>query len=959
MSLSLIQASLSGGELPPTLYGMVDLAWYKNSLKTCYNTIVKPYGGVMNRSGSRYVCEVKNDGAARVMPFSFNNQQTYVVEVGVGYLRIVSNGVQQTVSNVATTAWLTATNYALADYVMQANVIYYCLVPHVSGTFATDLAAGNWYALTMLQPGGTGILELKTSYTAPQQTTIKRTQSADVMTFVQPQTPPSQLSRYSDVKWTFQPQTLNSGPFQDVNVDKTSSVWSSANVGTVTLTANKAIFNSTQIGQLFYLEQKDFGQAWEPGKVVAINDVRRANGNYYKALTAGTTGTNIPIGTEDRWNDGGVDWVYLHNGFGVAKITATAVGGLSATADVMSRLPDGTTSAGFAGSINITARSADVAGNTLGTAVAHGLTVGLYGTTLATFYDTAFGVYLPYTTSFSVVDANTILFAWPYTSHLQVSSFKPPVGTVGSASYKWAFGAFGDSSIGGPGYPSAVTYYQQRLCFAGTPLAPDTIWTSNTNDYSNFNETNPILDTDSVVFTMGSSEVNQIKSMVQIGKLLVLTTGSVWVTGTGQATDVLTPSNVSVKLQGYDGASDLPPIGIGMVTLYVENKGQVVHDLSYQWASDSYTGDNLTAKGSHLIDGHYIVDWTFQRAPLHCAWMVRDDGVLLGLTYLREQQVVAWHWHATQGFYESVCCVSEGQEDVLYAVVRRVINGVTKRFIERFDTRIVTDIRDGFFVDCGTTWDGRRSSNTTWSSTMTLSGGTTWDNVDLGLTITGSIAVTVPFSGSLAAVGDVIVLISPTDGLPIRCTITSLVDNYNAHCTVDRTIPAADRNVAVGTWGLAKAKVVASWLIGETLDILGDGEEYAQQVVAGDGTITMTPPAVVVQYGLPFYSDVETLAIAPQTPGETMRDKMKLVTTLRVVVNESRTFWAGPDANHLLKQKTRFVSDNFTAPNVMTDLVDLRINSTWDKNGTTLIRHTGPTPFGLSAIIPEVSFGGA
>src|SRR5574340_537611 len=116
-----IQASLSGGELNPALHGMVDLAFYKNSLKTQRNFITKPYGGIVNRPGSRYIVETKNDGKARLIPFSFSTSQTYVIEFGVGYLRILYLGVAQVYASPGPSAWVTATSYAIGDYVAQSG----------------------------------------------------------------------------------------------------------------------------------------------------------------------------------------------------------------------------------------------------------------------------------------------------------------------------------------------------------------------------------------------------------------------------------------------------------------------------------------------------------------------------------------------------------------------------------------------------------------------------------------------------------------------------------------------------------------------------------------------------------------------------------------------------------------------------------------------------------------------
>jgi len=945
---------------------MVDLAFYKNSLKTQRNFITKPYGGIVNRTGSRYITSTKSSGKARLIPFSFSTTQAYVIEFGVGYLRIYANGVQQTYTWPGPAGWVTATRYAIGDYVAQAGVYYYCLVAHTSGVFATDLAAGDWYALTMSVPGSTGILEVPTPYTALDLPSLKFTQSADVLTVCHPNHPPMQLSRYSDVKWTFQEQVLNLGPFQRVNVTKGTTIWASANVGNVTLHASQDLFYATQIGQLFYLEQKDLGQAWEPGKAISANDVRRANGKYYSALTTGTTGQNIPAGTDDRWNDGGVDWAYLHSGFGVCRISAIT-DTKTATALVLSRLPDGTTTSGYGSSINITATAADASGYTKGTAAAHGLTVGFYGTSLATI--TIFGVSVTMSLDIKVLDANTILFYIAYgtggfgLSGNIISSFLPPLASNASASYKWAFGAFGNPAIGGPGYPSAVTYYQQRLCFAGTPNEPDTVWMSRTNSYSDFSTSGPlnVVDDDSVTFTIAGNQVNAVKSMLQLDKLLLLTTGAVWATGTGQQTDVLTPSNLSVRMQGYRGVSDLPPLGVGSATLYVQSKGKVVHDLSYQFATDNYTGDDLTAKAAHLTDGYSLTEWTFQQSPLSCVWAVRSDGTLIGLTYLREQQVVAWHHHDTLGTYESVCCVSEGTEDVLYVIVNRTIGGVTKRFIERFDTRLVTDINDAFFVDCGATFDGRYMPGSTslWDCAVTLSGGTVWDSTD-ELTLTMGVSTGVPFTG-VSDIGDQVV-VPGSDGQEIRVTITAYTDHSHAKGRPDRTVPVTDRNVAKAGWAWARDTVAnLTWLEGQSVSVLADGGVQAGgsqplKVVTG-GIISLSPPAVRAQIGLPYSSDFQPLPLV--SAQQQIRDRMKNVHTVRVIVSETRGLSMGSDFDHLTYESTLEAQASYgMPPNLYTGVIEQRLNSTWDREGLFVGRHSDPTPIGILAIMPEVAIGG-
>ena len=129
------------------------------------------------------------------------------------------------------------------------------------------------------------------------------------------------------------------------------------------------------------------------------------------------------------------------------------------------------------------------------------------------------------------------------------------------------------------------------------------------------------------------------------------------------------------------------------------------------------TGD-MSLRADHLFDNKTIVDLAYSKAPVPIVWAVNSDGQLLGSTYIPEQNINAWHRHDTKnGAFESVACVSEGTEDVLYAVVRRTINNKVVRYIERMRSRTYKDLASCFFVDCGSTYEGEETdtvSGLTW-----------------------------------------------------------------------------------------------------------------------------------------------------------------------------------------------------------------------------------------------------
>lgn len=256
-------------------------------------------------------------------------------------------------------------------------------------------------------------------------------------------------------------------------------------------------------------------------------------------------------------------------------------------------------------------------------------------------------------------------------------------------------------------HPSVVTYHQQRRVFGGSTSAPQTIWMSQTSNYQNFNVSAPSRDDDAVTLTIASAQVNEIRHFVPLNDLLVLTSGGEFkISGGGSGGgDPITPSAAVVRPQSYRGSSHVHPLIIGETALFVQQKGSIVRDLGYSLDVDGYTGNDLSVLSNHLFEGLQIEEWTYAQAPHSIVWAVRSDGVLLSLTYMREHQVWAWCQHDTQGLFESVCSVSEGDEDAVYVAVARTVGGETVRYIERLQSRLVTDVEDAFFVDSGLTYD--------------------------------------------------------------------------------------------------------------------------------------------------------------------------------------------------------------------------------------------------------------
>ena len=258
---------------------------------------------------------------------------------------------------------------------------------------------------------------------------------------------------------------------------------------------------------------------------------------------------------------------------------------------------------------------------------------------------------------------------------------------------------------GAGNYPGAVSYFEQRRVFAGTFNAPQNLWMTRTGTESNLSYSLPTKDDDAIAFRVAARESNTIRHLLPLDSLMALTAAAEWRV-TSVNSDAITPSSVVVRPQSYVGAGQAQPVVVNSSILYGAARGGHVRELAYNWQAGGYITGDLSLRAPHLFDGFDIKDIAFQKSPAPVAWFVSSSGKLLGLTYVPEQQVGAWHQHDTDGTFESVACVAEGAEDAVYAVVRRTINGQSVRYIERMAPRLFGEPQNAFFVDSGLTYDG-------------------------------------------------------------------------------------------------------------------------------------------------------------------------------------------------------------------------------------------------------------
>lgn len=293
--------------------------------------------------------------------------------------------------------------------------------------------------------------------------------------------------------------------------------------------------------------------------------------------------------------------------------------------------------------------------------------------------------------------------AW--TDSLHVTADVKTTLTDTSAKSAWRLGLWSDTT----GYPVHATFHEERFVAGGAAVRPQRFDGTKTGDFENM--TPGTADNDPISYNIGSNQVNAIRALASNDRdLMVLTAGGPF---RCFATGALTPTNITVRRAGRDRCADLMPLDTSSGILYVQSQARKLRELVFAFEIDGYRTPDLSRLAEHITAGG-IVDLAYQAEPYSLVWAARGDGALLGLTYLREEKVTAWHRHppaltiAGAGAVESVASIPGDGTDELWLIVKRTIGGATKRYVELLDPFPELDAApaDLFYVDCGLTYDG-------------------------------------------------------------------------------------------------------------------------------------------------------------------------------------------------------------------------------------------------------------
>lgn len=766
MTETKIQHAFHVGELAPALFARTDIAKYHSAVALMRNFFVDYRGGASSRFGTRYILNAKfGSSPTRLIPFQASNTVGYILEFGNGYIRFYANAAP-IVENALTITNITRANpmvvsvvntYSPGDWVYingvngmsQVNNRYYTVNTAAAGNVTLKDLYGNVIDSTAFSAYTSAgaiarIYTIVSPYAASDLSTLKFVQNVNQLIITHPNYAPRTLTLNSSTSWTLASITFGATVSAPTGIVTTTSLAAGGVNYAYLVTSVDADGNeSLPSARSDLLAKQDLRTvagsiqvAWTGATGATSYNVYKAELSYMAgAVPAGSAFGYIGNATGAAFIDSNIDPDFSQTppisnnpfgGTGVSNILQTA-GGSYTTVPVVTIAPPGAgvtatafvymqatavalVGGGFNYSVGdiitltngITVTVALVSG-TIITIIAQG-SLGISSTTIpanpvSQVSTTGAGFGATFNITWTV--ASTIL------SNPGTGYGAPPAVSYSPAGAT-ATATVGASSVGNPSVPELS---QQKLVLAAPPGAVNTLYASQPGDIFNYNKSFPAQADDSFQASIVAKQLQTIKAMVAMPSgLIVFTDKGTYQLNGGVAGSAFTAIDAQANPQSYVGASDVPPIVANFDILFVQSKGSIVRDLTYNFYANIYTGTDISVLSSHLFFGYQLTEWAWAEEPFKLVWVVRNDGTLLSLTFLKEQELIGWAHHDTLGSFKSVATITEVVNgvtvDAVYVVVQRGVNGQIFQYIERMADRFVSTYLTPWCVDSGLQYTG-------------------------------------------------------------------------------------------------------------------------------------------------------------------------------------------------------------------------------------------------------------
>jgi hypothetical protein len=767
------QFSFAGGVISPRLFGRTDLERYRQSVQTCRNWIVEPTGCATNRPGTKYIAEVKTSSLfTRLIPFIALNGQAYALEFGNLYMRVFTLGgkvlfpsagagfhttgdgqaaLLDNTANWQVDQWVGATVTNVTDGssgTVTANTVN-TVTATLSGGTDDDWDENDEYTLALSSPG---VFEAVSPYVTADLRQIKYAQQNDVLILVHPDHRPQTLKRLADDEWILEPFSVikEVAPPASITIsgqDVTEAddfhpnedwAWCATAIdrngreslpspvvstfGQLYLDSDKplVLINPSSQGNLprGYNVYRSRGHSVAPLSdgywgFVGFTEHVGAQTDQQKLRESNTTPdfTDSPPTERDPFTE--VESTQLIGEEELVALTGSTPFWDGNDGSSVAAYEDG-----YTYQVNIQLLPGEFV--TFQIEAREDVDPDPWTIIETVFYENTSSETITFT-SYRVVKISGIFVdPWkrfgvrllPLQSSPTIALFSPVVA-------RWNDAVASEKTM--DSFPASVGFFEQRLVFGGFTHNQQLFRLSRTGDIFNFDKKDAVRADDSFDLVVASLRIDAIRQLVPSRSLVVLTAGGEW-QARGQEGGPLTPISFDVKMQTAYGASQTAQaLPIADSLLYVTERGRKLRELMLDPYGQQNRTRDLSVMVEHLFRQHEITELHYADQPYQVLWGIREDGTLLGLTYVREHNIYAWHTHDTGGVrtdgvprdkYESLCSVPEGDESTTYAIVKRSIGGGTFRYVEVFSTRQFVDQEDAVFLDSALTYDGRNTGAT-------------------------------------------------------------------------------------------------------------------------------------------------------------------------------------------------------------------------------------------------------
>lgn len=834
--VSPIQSAFNAGEFSPRMAARVDIDKYRNAGETAENLLAVPQGGFMRRPGSRHVAEVKDSSAkCRLLPFEFNVTQAYLIEAGDGYFRFYRDQGQIVADD---------TDASISNGDFDSGITNWDDRSGVGGSISHDSTNNR------LNLNSDGV----DSGHAEQDVTVG--------------------ASFQNNEHTLKFRVFGApGDSVQLRVGTTST--GNEVIDDVPFPVGYHVYTFTPGATTFYVQFLH-----TTNKTLQIDDVSLIDNTAIELDT--------PYATADLFDlkiAQSADVMYICLGGSTPTHKLNRFGHASWSLDEVEFID------GPYLNENITSTTLNPAASTgLGITVTASSTTGINSGD--GFLSTDVGRLLRIQHSESSDAGYGVIVAVNSTTSVDIDIRQD--FSAATAVEDWWLGAWSGTT----GYPSALTFFEQRLCFANTSANPQGFWLSQSADLENFREDSlvesalTVEDDDALAFTIASTRVNAIR-WLSAGRALILgTSGGEWaVTSEGST---LTPTDINVKQETANGSANIQPVRINEIVLFVQRAKRKLLEFGFVFEVDGFRGRDTTILSDHITRGG-VVEMAYQQEPDSLVWAVREDGELLALTYKPDQEVIGWTRSVMGGAFSSGNAVVEsvatipgsdasGQtydssnRDEAWVIVKRTIDGNTVRYVEflegifegpirhdyatesAWETALLSEQEDAFYVDSGLTYDGAATT-----------------------------------------------------------TITGL-----------------------------------DHLEGETVRILADGGIHPSKTVSS-GSITLDYEASKVHAGLAYTHTFKSLKLAYGAAAGTSVGKVKRINGITFVLLDSATFQFGKSLDSLDDVIFRQISDAMdTATPLFTGEKNQDFGGQWDRDARIFIQSDNPLPWMMLAMAPEM-----